>query len=245
MYQLSGWWRRAGAVVIDGIVVGVPSLIVSSLISLLFYGSIEDAFLSSEFNVSEQLLTTAATLAIAVAYYCLIMPRTDGQTLGKMALDIRVVREDGGEITPGFAFKRQILVIQLLFGFVAMLACYIPTLLNYLAPLWDDGNQAWHDKLVNSRVVLATPPTSPPPGQFGAYQPAAAQPPTPFPQQPPFPQAPQQPPFPQAPQQPPFPTAPPADNAPPAPPQPPQPPGGSVPYTPPPGFENPVPEDEK
>jgi len=31
----------------------------------------------------------------------------------------------------------------------------VGTILNYLAPLWDDRNQAWHDKIVNTLVVEA------------------------------------------------------------------------------------------
>ena len=28
-------------------------------------------------------------------------------------------------------------------------------ILNYLAPLWDSRNQAWHDKIINTLVVQA------------------------------------------------------------------------------------------
>ncbi len=223
-YELAGWWQRAGAFLIDGIVVGVPGAILGVLVSIPTYGSFNEWASGDEFNAAGESASLILGLVIAVAYYCIMMPRTNGQTLGKMALGIRVVREDGGPITAGFAFKRQILVQQLLFGWVALLACYIPTILNYLAPTWDDGNRAWHDRIVGSRVVMAN---SVPPPQTPS-QPAQ-------PQQQPFPVAPPAPAAPGAPQ-------PPVGDTPPPPPAP---PGGSVPYTPPPGFQNPVPEDEK
>ena len=45
---------------------------------------------------------------------------------------------------------RQVLVINLLMGL-----CFIVTILDYLWPLWDDRNQALHDKIVNTLVIQA------------------------------------------------------------------------------------------
>ena len=314
-YVLSGWWRRAGALIIDGIVVNVVASIIGAVIGVSTFAS------GSDFEGESSGLDIAFIfigLAISAIYYCWLMQSTNGQTLGKMATGIRVVREDGEAMDAAFAFKRQILVIGIIFNFFGILLLGIPFLLNYLWPLWDDGNQALHDKMVNSRVVMAqsavqAPPMMPaagyptapqapgyptaPPAPYGAPQPYAppapgAVPPDPFappvppvppapqppaqapqppappmpqpppppppaqasvPPQPVAPQAPPQPPpaVPPAPQppvqQPPQPPAPPVPPPPPAPqpPAPQQPPGQTQPYQPPPGFENPVPEDDK
>lgn len=96
-------------------------------------------------------------LLVGGVYYLLQMPRTNGRTLGKMATGIRVVRESGQPVDVGFTLFRQTLVIFMLFWGLAALLLFIPTILNYLWPLWDDKNQALHDKIVKSRVVLANP----------------------------------------------------------------------------------------
>jgi uncharacterized RDD family membrane protein YckC len=264
-YQLSGWWRRVGASILDGIVIGIPGFAVSMVVVLAVYGSLEGSMGDDELDIVAQIISAVITLPIAIAYYCLMMPRTNGQTVGKMACGIRVVREDGGEMTAGYAFKRQILVIQFLFGYASALLCWIPALLNYLAPLWDDGNRAWHDRIVKSRVVLANPPAAYP-GAGQPYPPMQQyRAPAPFPTAPPAAgqQAPAGPPAPPAPPAvpgqpytppppgsvaPPMPPAPPGQQPPPAPPMPPAPPAPGAapqPYTPPPGFDNPVPDDEQ
>lgn len=216
VWELSGWWRRVGAQIIDSLIVGVPAFVAAGILVVITIRDVEELS-GSDFD-RIQIYGTVISIVTASIYYCWMMSATNGQTLGKKVTDIRVVREDGKPVTVGFAFQRQILVMQLLFGWLAAILLYIPTLLNYLWPLWDSGNQALHDKIVKSRVVIATPVgvAEPPPPAQTEFAPQ-----TPFPQAPPAPPA----------------TA--------TPPPPPPAPGGAVPYTPPPGFENPVSDDEK
>lgn len=164
-------------------------------------------------------VTFLLILVGGAAYYMWTMSAWNGQTVGKRVTGIRVVKEDGQPITAGYAFTRQTLVIGFLFGWVALILLYIPTFLNYLWPLWDDKHQALHDKIVKSRVVREQPSTDPGISQVVQQQQV----------QQPFPVGAPQPP------------AAPAPSAPP----PPTPSGTSTPYTPPPGFENPVPDEEK
>jgi uncharacterized RDD family membrane protein YckC len=69
-----------------------------------------------------------------------------GQTLGKRATGIAVRGIDGVFLGVGPAMGRY--AIQIVFGIF-----YLPSLLDYLWPLWDDRNQSLHDKVVNSVVV--------------------------------------------------------------------------------------------
>ncbi|MGH2958280.1 MAG: RDD family protein, partial [Solirubrobacterales bacterium] len=195
IWELSGWWRRVGAYFIDSFVIGVPAVILSEIVAS---GSTGDAF---------DVIAFLIIIAASTIYYMWTMAAWNGQTVGKKVTGIRVVREDGGRITAGYAFKRQTLVIGILFGYVAILLLYIPTFLNYLWPLWDEKNQALHDKIVKSRVVREQPSSDP--GTFQAAQQQQApfpvgSPPTPF--------------TPDAPAVPPPPQAPPAPSAPPPPP---------------------------
>ena len=42
---------------------------------------------------------------------------------------------------------------DLVFGFIGSLIFYVPWLLDGLWPLWDDRNQALHDKVANTFVI--------------------------------------------------------------------------------------------
>jgi uncharacterized RDD family membrane protein YckC len=77
----------------------------------------------------------------------------NGMTLGKQICGIRVIKEDGAPVTVGFAVLREFVVRWLLFGIVGSFFLGLPGLLDVLWPLWDDKNQALHDKIVSSYVV--------------------------------------------------------------------------------------------
>lgn len=254
VWELSGWWRRVGAQVIDGFLIAIPSLIIAAVVASLGFNGIDNEVEAESWFQRMYFVLIISQVVVASIYYCLIMPRTNGQTVGKMATEIRVVREDGQEMTAGFAFVREILVITILFNLLGRFLLSIPTLLNYLWPLWDSKNQALHDKIVKSRVVRAGQVTELPPqpqvpvvqGSDGAPKytytpPQPTQPQVPPPPAPPTPAATPAPPAPTP--APPAPTVePPA--APSGPPPPPVPGGTPTPYTPPPGYENPVPDDD-
>lgn len=216
IWELSGWWRRVGASVVDSLLLFIPITIFVEAAGLGPDAAPDDYSLSANLD----LVGMTLYLVASSVYFMWTMSAWNGQTVGKRVTGIRVVREDGTPVTAAFAFNRQTLVIGILFGWLAILLLYIPTFLNYLWPLWDDKHQALHDKIVKSRVVREQPATDP-----GTIQVAQQQ------QQMPFPVGT------------PPPTAPPAPST--SPPPPPAPSGTSTPYTPPPGFENPVPEDEK
>lgn len=257
VWELSGWWRRVGAYILDSIVIAVLVLIP---IAIAFFASgVKWDYLAQDsldvpsgqetaFGVFVVVAILSAVIIPAV-YYCWMMTKTNGQTIGKQALGIRVVKEDGTDMNPGFAFVRQILVIELLFGVIGGIV-YIAQPLDFLWALWDKKNQCLHDKIVKSRVVLAEQVVpgigSAPPQPYFTPGEQHAQPPAGYPQQPGQPYyGPLSPEGRPAPGQAPFPQAP-ASPAPPSVPPPPPPPGGaSTPYTPPPGFENPVPDDDK
>jgi uncharacterized RDD family membrane protein YckC len=77
----------------------------------------------------------------------------NGQTLGKQVCNIRVVKEDGSPLTIGDAILRDFVIKGLLIGFVGGFFLWIPVLLNYLWPLWDERNQALHDKIASTYVL--------------------------------------------------------------------------------------------
>ncbi len=83
-------------------------------------------------------------LLIGIAYFGYLEGGPKGQTLGKMALGIRVIDfTSGGPIGYGRG------VVRYLGRIVSGIVC----LLGYLWMLWDKEKQTWHDKIASSVVV--------------------------------------------------------------------------------------------
>jgi uncharacterized RDD family membrane protein YckC len=154
-YVLSGWWRRAGAQIIDGLIVAIGGTIllvaITAPFSAGFFASDEVGIVSLIFGF---LLAVVCFAIVALLYAPALMARTNGKTLGRQATGIRVVRADGGPITFGFAMLREVVVKALLFGILGSITFGLANLLDYLWPLWDEENRALHDFIVNTRTVL-------------------------------------------------------------------------------------------
>jgi uncharacterized RDD family membrane protein YckC len=132
---LATWWPRAAALVLDGLILGVVGVAVALL-------------------VDSELLIYAIAVPISLLYAPLLMIRggtRNGQTLGKQAMGIRVVREDGRAVKLGNALLRELIGRQLLIA----VTLYVYALFDYLWPIWDKKNQALHDKVADTLVVLA------------------------------------------------------------------------------------------
>lgn len=153
-YQLAGWWPRVGATLIDGLIVGVGALIIlavfGSVFSVGFFASEETGVVALIVGL---MLSFLAIAVVALLYAPLMMDRTNGKTLGRMAMGIRVVRANGQDMTFGWAMLREVAVKALLFGFAGSITFGLANLADVLWPLWDDENRALHDFLVDTRTV--------------------------------------------------------------------------------------------
>jgi uncharacterized RDD family membrane protein YckC len=135
--DLASRWRRFGALILDGLITGIPLLILTAIFiwTPMFQGQeIPFAwnFLSIPFTIAGFIYEGAMTQA------------KDGQTLGKMALKIRVVRMDGSSITPGQAWGRA--AMRMVLGFCCALADYLPA-------FFTQEKTTLHDMAANTRVV--------------------------------------------------------------------------------------------
>jgi uncharacterized RDD family membrane protein YckC len=94
----AGFWIRAAAIVIDGVIIALVqrSFI---LVGRLMYG------LTGADVWSVSSLIGGFTLVFTAAYTT-VLHATAGQTIGKLALGIRVVGLDGERLTVGQAFLR-------------------------------------------------------------------------------------------------------------------------------------------
>jgi uncharacterized RDD family membrane protein YckC len=153
-YALAGWWSRVGAAIIDGLIIGAGALLILVLFGAVFsvgFFASDDAGIASV--VVGLLLGSLAVAIVALLYAPLMMARTNGKTLGRMALGIRVVRANGNPMTFGWAMLREVAVKALLFGILSSLTAGLASLADVLWPLWDDENRALHDFVVDTRVV--------------------------------------------------------------------------------------------
>jgi uncharacterized RDD family membrane protein YckC len=155
-WRLAGWWSRVGAQLLDALIVWVPGGGLLTALVLLA----EDA----GSNTAERtflIVTIVASFLVMGAhlfYAPLLMRRRgrhNGQTFGKQAAGIRVIRADGEPMRFADAALRQI-IFKSFGGLVA--STFIPLfpwLLNYLWPTWDEQHRALHDLAANTRVVAA------------------------------------------------------------------------------------------
>jgi uncharacterized RDD family membrane protein YckC len=89
------------------------------------------------------LSNTIGTL-IGILYYTILEGGPGGQTVGKMALGIRVYDlKHGGPIGYGRGFIR----------YITRILSAIPFFLGYFWMIWDKEKQTWQDKFAGSVVV--------------------------------------------------------------------------------------------
>ncbi|AGS71334.1 RDD family protein [Streptomyces collinus] len=122
----ANWGQRFLGTLVDGLVFLVPYI-------LVIVGR-NNAALSA----------IGGLAIIAVAIWQLIQEGRTGQTIGKKALGIRLVKEETGQpLGVGMAFVRR------LAHFLDSLACY----LGWLWPAWDSKRQTFADKVCGSIVI--------------------------------------------------------------------------------------------
>jgi uncharacterized RDD family membrane protein YckC len=147
--QLASWLSRVGATLLDALILTVAVMVLIFVIVLAF--AVNDVV-----GVIAAVVFGLAIVALYIAYGGYFMARDgerNGQTLGKQIVGIRAIRDNGQPFDLGSGILREFVVKNLLFGFVGGFFFSIPTLLNYLWPLWDDTDRCLHDMVVSSHVV--------------------------------------------------------------------------------------------
>jgi uncharacterized RDD family membrane protein YckC len=149
---LASWGRRAGAQIIDGIIIAVGAVVLFALLAAL--GLTVDTDGGAAAFVVGALVAVGVFSLVALLYAPAMMARTDGRTLGRMAMNIRVIRTSGERVSFGFALVREVLVKSLLVGVIASATFGLAWLLDILWPLWDEENRALHDFVVSTRTIV-------------------------------------------------------------------------------------------
>jgi len=146
---LASWGSRVGATLIDWLILIVPMAVVVGLVVLV-------AFSSDVGAVALGVFSGVAYLVGVFLYAPVLMARSgsaNGATWGKQIVGIRAVRDVGQPFDFGSAVLREFVIKGLLFGTVGGWFFGIPTLLDYLWPLWDDENRCLHDMVAKTHVI--------------------------------------------------------------------------------------------
>ena len=120
----AGFWRRFVGLFIDGILLGIVQAILRAILGV---GAASGIY-----------------IVITIIYFTVMIGGARGQTVGQMAMGIRVIDfNTGGPIGYGRAFIR----------WLGSIVSAIPLFLGYFWMLWDSEKQTWHDKMAGSAVV--------------------------------------------------------------------------------------------
>lgn len=155
--------RRAGAHLIDLICFGVI-LVPVFFLGLAFWGLLEPVLntdYSSTYALGAIVVALPALSALVGLAWGGLLTGLLGQTPGKALLKLKVVMADDHSRTIGFwrgtAREARFVFFALFLVLLITVLFALPLLLLWLAdhlrPLWDDKNQALHDKMVGSHVV--------------------------------------------------------------------------------------------
>jgi uncharacterized RDD family membrane protein YckC len=154
-HVLAGWWSRVGAFIIDGLIVGIGGVLLLVAITAPFsIGFFANDGVGVAALIVGFLIAVVCVSIVALLYAPALMGRTNGKTLGRMALGIRVVRANGRPIDFWFAMLREVVVKTFLFGLLAGMTGGLAALADVLWPLWDEENRALHDFVVDTRTIV-------------------------------------------------------------------------------------------
>lgn len=133
--DLAGFWRRLVAYIIDAIVVGVISGVITAILRV---PANDVAGLSTR--------SVLISLIVGVLYFGYLWSR-NGQSLGYMALGIRLIRTNGTPVSFGVAIVRYILI------YLSFTLCLIPAIISAFMIGLGSQKQAIHDAIVGTLVV--------------------------------------------------------------------------------------------
>ena len=159
--KLAGRGQRLGARVVDWVIMAslaVVPVIISSFLAFGWLFSDIDGELDNWLIVASAAILAA--LLCGLALYEVAMTARKGQTVGKQAMGIKVVRADSGEV-PGWGRSVVRWFIPVAFSFaccviavaVGVLELVCLAWIVYLSMLWDKTRRGWYDKIAGTLVI--------------------------------------------------------------------------------------------
>jgi uncharacterized RDD family membrane protein YckC len=137
----SSFWKRLGAYLIDYVLLTVVNWAI--MLPVMFMTGFNAAMGGTGEPSPWFFLIYIPMVLIPIFYEALMLQKKNGQTLGKLALQIRVVRPDGSPITNGQAWGRSVMRL--------VLGCLI--IFDYVPYFFTDEKTTLHDMVATTRVV--------------------------------------------------------------------------------------------
>ncbi len=136
----AGFWIRAGAVIIDAILLYIAGMILTGL--WLGYQGIGVLTSDPLGLLRSEGILVAVQLLMGVAYETWFIGKF-GATPGKISCNLKVVRADGSRLSYSRAFAR----------YNAKMVSSCTLCIGYLVAAFDEQKRALHDYVVDTRVV--------------------------------------------------------------------------------------------
>jgi uncharacterized RDD family membrane protein YckC len=153
-FRYGGFWIRFGARIVDGIVLGVPLMVLFFLLMPNVFrpqSEISNPFLMAfaTFNLTYLVVSLLVSCA-----YEVMMLKYRGATLGKMVCGLKIVRPDGSDLNWGICFGRYFMW-NVVSSRVPILNLVL-LLVSAIMAGTDSEKRALHDRVCNTRVIYKT-----------------------------------------------------------------------------------------
>ena len=135
-FEYAGFWIRAAAKLLDGVLLYFINLGVGMVIGMAIRSA------GSHTPVVAFSAGAGAGLLVGIAYVTFFLGKF-GATPGKLALKLKVIRPDGESLTYGRAFGR---------SWAEFLNNFTLTI-GYIIAGWDPEKRALHDRIADTRVI--------------------------------------------------------------------------------------------
>jgi uncharacterized RDD family membrane protein YckC len=137
----AGFWVRAVAALVDGVLVAVIQFLLTFMLTI--FAARVGVLHGQEARIAMAGITWLFGMVVSYAYYVFFTGYC-GQTPGKMAIRVKVIRTSGAEIGYGRAALREIVgksLSALILG------------IGYLMVAFDSQKQGLHDKIADTYVI--------------------------------------------------------------------------------------------
>jgi uncharacterized RDD family membrane protein YckC len=142
-----GFWIRFIAAFIDGIVITIPTSIVSAIMGVIMSAVFHGGKIPTPFFLFSQLMSAAIGILISLSYYTYFYQST-GSTLGKKVFQLKVVDAKTGNL---LTFK-QIVLREIIGKILSSLTFTI----GYIMAGVRHDKRALHDLVADTRVEEVT-----------------------------------------------------------------------------------------
>lgn len=142
MPRYGGFWARAGAKIVDNIIMFAMGLVVGALVDRFGYHGKPPEMDDLDAFLRYMQLSLACNLAVVLAFQVYFIRRHDA-TPGKILFGLRLVRSDGSSLSVGRIVGR----------FFGEQLSQLTLCIGYLTAAVDEEHRTLHDYLCDTRVV--------------------------------------------------------------------------------------------